>query len=266
MNFFIDPADLNGTDYYAVVTLYAENGTVTSTIPYADWEVRPDYLVVTQKGLAACQMTDEIRVVIYNGDGSQASYVWNDSIRNCAMRVLEDQSDEGKALIVNMLNYGAAAQNYFKYKTHDLANSGISDGSAIEIPNQGEHTISVRGRAEGVRFYGSSLSFRDKIAVRYYFEPVGNIQQCRFAINGIPCTPQLKDGLYYVEVDDILPQDLDQDITLTVTDAQGDVLKVNYSPIAYIVRMNQKGSDTMKNLVKALYNYHLAAKAYCAAV
>ena len=63
-----------------------------------------------------------------------------------------------------------------------------------------------------------------------------------------------------------MPQDMDQAITLTVTDAQGNILKVNYSPIDYIVRMNQKGSDTMKNLVKALYNYHLAAKAYCAAV
>jgi hypothetical protein len=30
----------------------------------------------------------------------------------------------------------------------------------------------------------------------------------------------------------------------------------------YIVRMSQKGSDTTKALVKALYNYHLVAKAY----
>jgi hypothetical protein len=28
----------------------------------------------------------------------------------------------------------------------------------------------------------------------------------------------------------------------------------------YIVRMNAKGSDNLKNLLKALYNYHLAAK------
>ena len=38
-------------------------------------------------------------------------------------------------------------------------------------------------------------------------------------------------------------------------------LSVSYSPMNYIVRMNAKGSDSLKALLKALYNYHLAAKA-----
>ena len=59
---------------------------------------------------------------------------------------------------------------------------------------------------------------------------------------------------------DILPQNLDQQITLTVTDADGNTLTVTYGPMNYIVRMNQKGNDNLKNLLKALYNYHLAAK------
>ena len=68
-------------------------------------------------------------------------------------------------------------------------------------------------------------------------------------------------ALHYVEIADILPQNLDQQITLTVTDANGNTLTAAYSPMNYIVRMNEKGSDTLKALVKALYNYHLAAKA-----
>ena len=70
--------------------------------------------------------------------------------------------------------------------------------------------------------------------------------------------------MYYVEVADILPQDIDQQITLNVTDASGNTLTVTYGPMNYIVRMNEKGSDTLKALVKALYNYHLAAKALTA--
>jgi hypothetical protein len=104
MNFFIKPAVLTGTDYYAVITLYKEDGTVTTTIPYADWEVRPSYLVVTQKGLAARQMTDKIEVVIYNGDGTPASYMWTDSVRDYAMRVLEKQTPAAKTMMVDMLN------------------------------------------------------------------------------------------------------------------------------------------------------------------
>ena len=57
---------------------------------------------------------------------------------------------------------------------------------------------------------------------------------------------------------------MDQQITLTVTDAGGNTLTVTYGPMNYIVRMNEKGNDALKALVKALYNYHLAAKALTA--
>lgn len=40
MNFFIEPKKLTGTDYYAMVTIYTEDETITNTIPYGDWEVR----------------------------------------------------------------------------------------------------------------------------------------------------------------------------------------------------------------------------------
>ena len=49
-------------------------------------------------------------------------------------------------------------------------------------------------------------------------------------------------------------------MTLTVTDADGNAVSVTYGPMNYIVRMNEKGSDSLKALLKALYNYHLAAK------
>ena len=90
---------------------------------------------------------------------------------------------------------------------------------------------------------------------------VPDVTGCTFTANGNTYTPVAKDGMHYVEIADILPQNLDQQITLTVTDANGNTLTAAYSPMNYIVRMNEKGSDTLKALVKALYNYHLAAKA-----
>ena len=64
-----------------------------------------------------------------------------------------------------------------------------------------------------------------------------------------------------LEIADILPQDLDDQITLTVIDPQGGTISVTYGPMNYIVRMNAAGNGDLKNLLKALYNYHLAAKA-----
>ena len=65
--------------------------------------------------------------------------------------------------------------------------------------------------------------------------------------------------MFYVEVEDILPQNLEEAVSVEV-----DGLTVSYSPMNYIVRMNAKGSDALKNLMKALYNYHQAAENYTA--
>ena len=82
-----------------------------------------------------------------------------------------------------------------------------------------------------------------------------------FTANGNTYTPVAKDGMYYVEIADILPQDLEQQITLTAADVNGNTLSVTYGPMNYIVRMTQKDNENLRNLLKALYNYHLAAKA-----
>lgn len=139
-----------------------------------------------------------------------------------------------------------------------LANDGITDVASEKVPETVEKQ-SVCGIVEGISAYGASLVFRDRIAVRFYF--TGDVTGCTFTANGNTYTPVAKDGMHYVEIPDILPQDLDQQIALTVTDASGNTLTVTYGPMNYIVRMNEKGSAELKNLMKALYNYHLAAKA-----
>ena len=222
-------------------------------------EKTEDGLYIASVNIAAAQMTDFIFVTVINGSdpAETASY----TVSGYADTILADESfSEYHALVKEMLNYGAAAQLYFDYEEENLANEGVADAGSAEIPDSVDGELSVTGNAEGVTFYGASLIFRNKIAVRYYFQFKGDINDCSFTVNDTTYAPQLKDGLYYVEIADILPQDLDEEITLTVTDANGDSLAVCYNPMNYIVRMNEKGSEALQNLVKALYNYHLAAK------
>ena len=226
-------------------------------------EKTKDGLYIASVHIAAAQMTDFIFVTVINGSdlAETASY----TVRGYADTILADEDySQYHQLVREMLNYGAAAQVYFDYEKDNLANEGITNTGAAEIPDSVDSALSVTGNAEGVTFYGASLIFRNKIAVRYYFQFIGNINDCSFTVNDATYAPQLKDGLYYVEIADILPQDLDQQVTLTVTDENGSTLTVAYSPMNYIVRMSEKGSAALQNLVKALYNYHLAAKALSA--
>lgn len=222
----------------------------------AKLEVTEDGKYLVSISVAASQMTNKITVAVVGNEANAKEY----TIRQYADTVLADSKLSAyHALIKEMLNYGAAAQNYFGYNTTTLANTDITGTGAANVPETTTE-YSASGSIPGVAFYGASLVHRDKIAVRFYFS--GDVSGLTFTeATGKTCIMGENNGMTYVEIDNILPQDLDQLISLTVTDANGNTISVAYSPMNYMVRMNMKGDDNLKALMKALYNYHLAAKA-----
>jgi len=254
MNFYVTVSEIE-TDN-TIIEITVGNKIIKYCVTDANkTENTSEYLFAVD--LAAAQMNDIVTVkIITDGEIVEEK---NYNIRQYCDTILADKThSQYHALVKEMLNYGAMAQIYFDYDAENLANDGITDVATTDVPDTAEE-LTVSDKISGLNFYGASLVYRDQIAVRYYF--TGDVTGCTFSANGNTYTPVAKDGLYYVEIADILPQDLDQQIMLTVTDATGNTLTVTYGPMNYIVRMNEKGSAEMKNLLKALYNYHLAAKA-----
>ena len=208
--------------------------------------------------LAAAQMTDEI-VISINGEALEKTY----SVRQYADYILNEEnnySDKAKALVKEMLNYGAKAQTYFDYNANNLANVDITDAGAEAVKADAAPEMVISGSVDGISFYGASLVFRNKIAVRYYFTVIGDTSGYTFTVNDTKYEPLLKDNLYYIEVADINPNQLSDAITVLVN----DTLSVSYRPMNYIVRMSDKGSENLQALMQALYNYYLKAVAYTA--
>ena len=196
--------------------------------------------------VAAAQMADSIVLTITNGeDKVEKEY----SVALYAQKILDDEKQEDyHALVQAMLSYGAAAQKYFDYNTDNIVTEIVSDAVIPESTKE----MKVAVTNEKIRFYGASLVYREKIAVRFYF--TGDAEGIVFTANGKEYTAAKNNGLWCVEVGDIMPQELDQQITLTAENVE-----VSYGPMNYIVRMNQKGDDKLQALMKELYNYHLAA-------
>jgi len=204
--------------------------------------------------VAAAQMMDEIAISV-NGMPLANTY----SVRRYADAILADASQSDcHELVKNMLNYGAASQSYFGYNSDHLANDGIAVEAATVPAEGGEVTVS--GEAQGIRFYGASLVHENKIAVRFYF--AGSIEGIDFGAY----TVNQKNGMYYIEVADIVPQNLENDIVVSVSDG-ANTLTVAYAPVDYIIRMYNKidAAENTRALVQALYGYYLAAEAYTAA-
>lgn len=207
--------------------------------------------------LAAAQMTDEIAVQLINGSDQSEKKTY--SVRAYADSILAGKYSEAtKTLVTQMLHYGAAAQNYFNYHIERLANAGLE--APGQVTPTTDKAAAYTGTVDGVAYSGATMLFRDKIAVRFYFQVTGDIGDYTFTVNGNSCTPVKKGDSYYIEAANINPQDLNTEITVQVSG-----LTVSYSPMNYLVNMNRKGTAGLQTLVQALYAYHLAAQAYLAA-
>jgi hypothetical protein len=201
-------------------------------------------------------MADKIEVVIYNGDGSQASFMWTDSIRGYVMRVLEKQNSETKTMLADMLNYGAAAQNFFEYNMDDLANSQLSDAQKAYAT---ETVSCTNQQVKGENYFGSSLVLKDRILLTMYFN---NISPDMYAIvsftdhKGIVHETRVEGSdfaeysstTYGVTVDELVVADGDQLVTVTVYDAEGNVVASASDNVnSYAAR--QMGKDALYEMV-----------------
>ena len=263
MNFAlgISETDLNNTAVN--VTIAGDSDSYAA----ADLSKNADGQYIVSVELAAAQMADKINVQIVT-DGIVA--VNKDySVCEYAAYILDDAngySEKDKVMVEAMLHYGAAAQNYFDYNTGVLANAGYTDAVTEAIPDMtDDYTGLVSGTVSGISFYGASLLFKNKIAVRFYFS-AENVNGYTFTVNGKTYTPvKVENGLNYVQINDILPQDLDDTLTVVVADAEGNEIVVTYSALSYIVRQyNKTESEELKNLLQNLYDYHKASLAYIA--
>lgn len=254
--------------FYIVVEEGYEDSVLTVTVGDAQKEYKisemtpEDGYYVVSVDMAAAQMTDKIALYMtgHAGELINKSY----TVRDYALALIGGEfSDETKALAKQLLNYGAMAQTYFKYNTGAMANAGVEVTSTAVVPNV-QKQVAVKGGVDGINFYGASLMFRGKIAVRYYFTAPNGVEDYTFSVGDATYEAQEKsEGLYYVEVPGISPDAYDEDIQMTVSNESGS-LSVTYSPMHYIVRKYnaESSSAALKALLQSMYGYHEAAVAY----
>ena len=250
-NFYVNIPEAQLASASATITV--DGQTVDADLISAE-----DGLYKISANVAAAQMTEDIIVrIVCNGITVEEIY----SVYEYAQYILADEKNEfdekTENLVKEMLNYGAAAQTYFGYNTDKvidtelIAGAGAADIDASNVP-----AMSVSGAISGVQFYGASLLFQSKTAVRFYF--TGDISECTVNIGTVK---EAADGKYYVEIGEIAPQSLNDIITLTVTSGV-ESISVVYGPMNYMERMSEKGSEDLQLLLKAMYNYHIAAAEY----
>lgn len=263
------------------------------------YEDNTGYHVFTYDDIPAKQMNDTIYSVVYVLIDGQ--YFYSDpleySVAKCAMAVLNSAgySAEFKTLAVDMLNYGAAAQSYFGYRTDNLANRSLTGaqkalGTSTDVALADGKT-KYGTDSEEVKFSSVSLTLESAVWLNYkvsvaqrdgavidsvvllYDDEFSDVTdwETRREANELKTAAMTLDGAIYTgSIQDIVAKELRKPYYTqvrvgyrngdTVAYAYSSVLKFAISDFACAAR--QQGSSGLKPLSEALMRYGDAAAAY----
>ena len=238
-----DVVSMGMITYDSAVTQWNVDNAQT-VIPGYTWSDADGLYYVTTQGIPAKNLGDTIYFAIYAmlSDGSYSySNLVSYSPKTYLYNRLKNGESDVQSLMVAVLNYGAAAQVYFDYKTDDLVNKDLTEQQAaliedyrdtmvdaVALPNANKLGEMTSNGGYTKRY--PTISFDGAFGINYYFspsaKPVGDIimyvwNQTDYdeaealsrhnATQAIPMT--LTDtGEYVAMVDGISAKDLDKGV------------------------------------------------------
>ena len=199
--------------------------------------------------ISAKRMDDDITAGLKSGNTTLGD-TYSVSIKEALAEMFGgSDSNATKELITAMLNYGAAAQKFFGYKTDELVGTPVTDTSALKAATAPKVTINDPSDI----YYGATLVLDGTLKLRFYFE--GNDRKVELA--GEIATVVNNGERCYAEIG-ITPDNLNERFNVRCDDAF-----VKYSALNYL--KNKADDTTLSELVASIYAYGKATEKYLAA-
>ena len=251
----LDAAQLVEGGYYAKFTKTYVNGTTLDTeIPFSEWVNRNDSkhrYRFEYNQFAAKEMCNKIQWALYNSAGEQVSVMYEFTLAEFMLSDIEKALDqyttkgmpEYVTLLVDMLNYGTAAQKYFKYNQDNYANAILPEGYQ-QYATQGVDYGAAYDNSGFAAYQTMQLNLESKIEMSFIFYkdafgvPVDQVVANVTYTNrkGYVITKEVK-GTDFVEhtskngrercrlvLDWLAVDDDKQEVTVEFTDLQGNAL------------------------------------------
>jgi hypothetical protein len=197
VNFYYTVSDATDIAQQGMLVFHEDPGN--AEISKADGVYEADYVaasgryIATSDGIAAKEMGDDRYYCAYARltDGSYAySPLYQYSPKKYAANMLgrPDTSVKQKVLCVAMLNYGAAAQNFFGYRTDDLMNAALTEEQKAWVAAYDEalfagavaadpDKVGSFVKTDGFGSRSATVSFEGAFAINYYFAPNGAVAE-----------------------------------------------------------------------------------------
>ena len=262
--------------------------TETATVT-VNGEERYAYIV---EGFAAPEIASEVTATLY-GEDENGNVVYgkavNYSLRQYAANQIKsaNSSAEFKTMMVDFLNYGAAAQTYFGYNTTDLANNGLTE-EQLALGTAERELVSALALTDSsstrAKFSSANLEFESKITII----AITNINGETYTANKdtwyaeakytnylgeeITLTIPFSDarigvdasGCTYINVNELAANEMSTPVEFTVYDGDGAAVTntLTYSIETYAAGKVNGTNANLAALVKAMMKFGDSARVY----
>ena len=253
MKYYITlPEGYSIEDVKAEFTMNSDSATVTT------YGTNGGEYVFTYDNIPPQCMGDNIRAE-FTLVGKTVALKDEYSILKNAENLSADANADLKALLADLLNYGAAAQEYKNYKTNNLVNRNFT-GATSTLPTEDDDNRQAdfpldeanQFTAVGVRF-----DYANKIYAKF---KVASSEGVTVKINGVEAEFEKSGTQYIVYTDYISALEYDEVFTFELLVDGVVVHTVTYSVNSYAYAMAE--DQTMSGLALALYRYGKSAEKY----
>ena len=233
-------------------------------------------------GILPQKVNDEITATLTaKVNGTAVSQTMTYSVREYCENLLakEDTSETVKKLLVDLLYYAEAAQNYANYKIDDLATKNLTDVQkalrSADTTGAITATTGLDGTADGqYKWVSAALRLENTVAIRIKFAaPSLEGLTLKVTMNGRTVTYTADnitdegEGYYSILFNNIGAGEYGDAVTAIMEKDGAQIAEtLTYSVAAYIREAVNKESTTEKTLalVRALWSYGESAKAVSA--
>ncbi|MBQ8622108.1 MAG: hypothetical protein IJ422_07320 [Oscillospiraceae bacterium] len=274
LNFYVRKCDLvAGENYTAVISRSVDGKDEPEVISIVrgEWIDFSDTLMrFSYTGLAAKEMTDNIAVTIMLVNDTPAGSTCNASVQSYAIGALEAYKSDSehdtklRTALMDMLNYGAAAQLHFGYNTDSLANVDPESAETKTIENHiGEQTPALgtceNNLSKGSSFAGVTVSAKNRLMFTFYYnisDPTGMRAEIDYngqtiQIAGADFYERAAGSLYGVDLVDLKIVHGRQMLTCRLYDSNGTLISTSTDSVeGYVSRNSTSETDVFAQLMK----------------
>ena len=259
-------------DPYMVFTYQGAEFTVTDYTVNADGQYCFTFTQITP------QFLGETVTAVFHADLDGEDYtdtVAGYSIRQYCVNMMNNHPEDTAliTLLSDLLTYGAAAQAYTGQQPDALVTNGL-ELMPSEFSSVSGKTAVFTGMADpAADWIGATLVLGSQVSMRFLFEAEDlNDLSVAVTCNGRETAFDAEDigmlssGEYYVDFHGIEANEFDESVTASLLRGGEPVGRsLSYSVNAYICGMQNTENESLRTLVRALYNYGVSAAAYSSA-